>query len=117
MVGDDNHLDAAIGGDFLAYSKARMPLSTSLSLTLDQIFVAGCHLTEMRGWNVFLHDLLEVEDVERLLGVGNQLAEIARRPIYRVRWTQALRQGGSRQRRARYQELPQTAAARRMDGM
>ena len=46
---------------------------------------AGCHVAEMRRRHVFLHDRLEVENIERLLGIGDQLVEIARRPFRRVR--------------------------------
>jgi hypothetical protein len=71
----------------------------------------------MCGRNVFLRHRLEVENVQRLLLIGNQLVEIARSPVYRVRWAKALRQGGPREQRAGGQELQQTAAARGVDRM
>ena len=57
---------------------------------------AGGHVAEMRRGNVLLHDRLEVEDVERLGGIGNQFVEIARRPVHRIRRASVLPPGRSR---------------------
>ncbi len=69
------------------------------------------HVSEMRRRNILLHDRLEVENVKRLRRVGNQLVEIARRPVSRIRWPQPFRQRVAREQRARRQELQQAATA------
>jgi hypothetical protein len=72
---------------------------------------AGGHVAEMRRRNVLLRDRLEVENVQRLRGVGNQFIEVAWSPVRRIGWPQPLCQGASRQQRARRQKLQQAAAA------
>jgi hypothetical protein len=107
------HVD---GADIDESSRAQREFPEALAVGAQSRFIvdAGGHVTEMRRRNVVLHDRLEVEDVQRLLGIADQLVEIARSPVGRIRWTQALRQGGLREQRACSQELQQTAAARRV---
>ncbi len=71
----------------------------------------------MRRRNILPHDRLEVENVERLRGVSNQLVEIARRPVDRIRWPQPFRQRAAREQRARRQKLQQAAAADEVNRM
>ena len=69
------------------------------------------HVSEMRRRNILPHDRLEVENVERLRGVGDQFIEVAWCPVRRVRWPQPFRQRVAREQRARRQKLQQAAAA------
>jgi hypothetical protein len=56
-----------------------------------RLVIGPCgHVTEMRRRNILFHHRLEVEDVQRLLWIGDQPVELARRPVHRVGWTQTL---------------------------
>jgi hypothetical protein len=89
----------------------QFPETLAVGAQGDFVVDAGGHVTEMRRRNVLLHDRFEVEDVQRLGGIGDQLVGIARRPLCRVGRTDPFRHGAAREQRARGQELQETAAA------
>ena len=90
------HIDLA---DIDQPPRPQLEFTEALAIGTQGHFVVdpGGHVTEMRGGNVLLHDRLEVENVERLCGIGNQFFEVARRPVRWIRLPQPFRQGAARE--------------------
>ncbi len=67
--------------------RPQLKFPEALAVGTQGHFVIGPrgHVAEMRRRNIFPHDRLEVENVKRLRGVGNQFVEVARGPVRRVR--------------------------------
>ena len=115
VVADAEDLDAHVDlADVDQPPRPQLELPEALAVGAQRHLVvdAGRHVAEMRRRDVLLHHRLEVEHVERLPGVGDQLVEIARRPVHRIGQPQLLPPGRcARQQRACRQELQQAAAA------
>src|SRR6202158_6101374 len=109
---DDLGADVAFAG-VDEPARAQLEFLENLAVGTQGYFVIDAcgHVTEMRRRNVLLHHRLEVENVKRLRGIGNQFVEVARGPVCRIRWMQCFRHGAACEQRARSQELQQPAAA------
>jgi hypothetical protein len=68
-------------------SRPQRKVTKSLPIGTQRYLIvhSGGHVTEMRRRHI-LHQGLEVEDIQRLLGVFDQFTKIARRPVCGVQW-------------------------------
>jgi hypothetical protein len=79
----NSHVDGA-DIDQPARSQLEFQKAVAIGAKGHLVVDAGDHVTEVRRRHVLLRDRLEVEYIERFLGIGNQLVQITRSPDHRI---------------------------------